>query len=279
MGSGTLIVHVGDLHVGSTVALCPPAVTLDDGGTYQASPIQLWYYQCWVAFWEDTARLKRRLGVPVLAEFGGDLREGDHHNTTQLWAKNEYDQDRAVAQVLAMARPVIDGAVFVRGTPAHGGPASSADERYAEVLAGKGWPVVRNGSQWSWWIWTAEIEGVRLQAKHQPGTVSRVPAKLDSAAAREAEYLAAEYRRHGQQPPDVAVFHHVHYRARGYFETTYCHFCPAWQLPTNWVAARLHSPLVEPPGGLRLFVRDGAWTPYELRFMPGGRVPWTRSDR
>jgi hypothetical protein len=272
----TLTVHVGDLHVGSTLALCPPTVRLDDGGTYMPPPEMLWFWQCWCEFWANTAELKQKLGCYVLAEFGGDLREGDHHNTTQLWAKNEHDQDRAVYQVLSVARPAIDGAVFLKGTPAHDGPVASADERYAETLAGKGWPVIKNGDLFSHWIWTAEIEGVRIQAKHAPGTVSRIPTKVDSGAGREAEYLWTEYHRAGERPPDVAIFHHVHVRARGFFESLYCHFCPAWQLPTAWVNGKVHSPKLDPPGGLRLLLRDGTWTPYELRFRPRSRIAWTK---
>lgn len=272
----TLTVHVGDLHVGSTVALCPPVVRLDDGGEYRPPKEMLWFWECWTAFWADTARLKEKLGCPVLAIFGGDLRDGDHHNTTQLWARNEHDQDRAVYQALSVARPVLDGAVFLRGTPAHDGPASNGDERYAETLAERGWPVVRNGQQFSWWIWTDEIDGVRIQEKHAPGTVSRIPSKVDSGAAREAEYLWIEYAKMGTPPPHVAIFHHVHIRARGFFESLYCHFCPGWQLPTAWVNGKLHTPKVEPPGGLRLFCQDGTWTPYELRFRPKGKVAWTK---
>lgn len=273
---GTLTVHVGDTHVGSSVAVCPPRVPLEDGGYYYASKDQLWYWKCWCEFWADTMRLKKKLGARVLAIFGGDLRDGDHHETTQLWAANELTQDRAVLQVLAVAEPVIDAAVFVRGTQAHSGPDSVAEERYAWVLDKRGWTIWGNGRNYSHWIWTAEVEGVRLQEKHQPGTRSRVRHTRDLSASRQAQYTWEEYSGAGIPPPDVIVFHHVHYRARGYYNDTYCHYVPSWQTPTNWVNNILSSPVVEWPGGLRLHLKDGTYTTHELRFKPESSVAWMK---
>ena len=42
-----LVVATADQHVNSTVGLCPPAVTLDDGGTYRASELQLLQWSYW----------------------------------------------------------------------------------------------------------------------------------------------------------------------------------------------------------------------------------------
>jgi hypothetical protein len=46
-----LLVLTGDLHVNSTVALCPPTVELDDGGTYHHSRTQAWIWNRWIDFW------------------------------------------------------------------------------------------------------------------------------------------------------------------------------------------------------------------------------------
>lgn len=274
---GTLTVHIGDLHIGSSVALCPPVVRLDDGGTHYASEDQLWFWKCWCEFWRDTAELKESLGCRVLAVFGGDLRDGDHHRTTQLWAVNEHDQGIAVIEALRITEPVIDGAVFVRGTGAHSGPASIAEEDYARFLATKGWRIWKNKERYSFWTWTAVIEGVRIQVKHSPGTMSWVPHTRDGAASRQAQYTWEEYMKSGEPPPDMAVFHHVHVRGRGFYEDTECAFVPSWQMPTNWVTGKQHSPRIEPPGGLRLHCINGTHTPYWLRFKPKGGASWTKS--
>ena len=222
-----LLVHVGDLHVGSTLALMPPVVELDDGGRYRASSVQRWYFECWQRFWDDTAELKRRFDARCIVVFGGDEREGDHHNTTQIWAKDVADQDRAVLQTLEVASGVLDEAVFVRGTPSHEGPASAATESYARAMAHRGWKVRKNWlGCWSFWHYTAVWGGVKIDVAHAPGTKSWVPHTRDAAAARHAQYSWEEYHQDGIAPPDVIIRHHVHYKAQGYYQDTACFFIP-----------------------------------------------------
>ena len=276
--SPVLTVHVGDLHVGSTVALMPPEVELDDGGTHHASPVQLWYWECWQRFWDDTAELKARAGAYCVVVFGGDEREGDHHNTTQIWAKSTADQDRAVLDVLRVAEPVLDAAVFVRGTPAHDGPASAATEGYAASMAGLGWEVITCEQRFSWWHYLAEWQGVKFDVAHAPGTKSWVPHTTDAAAARHAQYTWEEYHKENMEPPDIVIRHHVHHKAQGYYQDTAAFFIPSWQLPTNWVKSRgVKSPRIEWPGGLRVLCEGGEWRPSWKRFRPRSSVPWARS--
>jgi len=270
-----LLVHVGDLHIGSTVALCPPVVELDDGGQRTASAEQVWYWECWQRFWEDTANLARTYGATVRAVMGGDLREGDHHRTTQIWAKVLHDQDRAVYQALEVAEEIVDEWVFVRGTPAHDGPASAAEERYARTLAERGWNVIMNGPRFSWWTYTAVVNGVKVQVKHEPGTKSWVPHTRDGAATRQAFYSWLDYKKKRVEPPDLEIFHHVHYLAGpGSFDSLVCYFMPGWQLPTNWVVRKTHSPNPEPPGGLRVLCQDGGWRPFPKEYLPESSVAW-----
>jgi hypothetical protein len=275
-----LLVHVGDMHTGSSVALCPERVELSDGGTYLASPLQLFYLECWRRFWADTARLKRQLKARCVVIFGGDERDGDHHRTTQLFCADELDQDRAVMRILAHAEDVADEWVFVRGTPAHCGPNSAGTERYAEAGAKAGWNVRMNGNQYSWWAYTGEHEGVKVEVAHAPGTKSWVPTTRGVACARHAQYTRSEYHESGEVPPDIVVRHHVHYwSGPGCDSGTCCFFIPAWQAPTSFVrsigvksAASSHFV----PGGLRIACADGAWHPYWKRFRPPSGVAWSK---
>jgi hypothetical protein len=273
-----LSVHVGDLHVGSTLALMPPVVELDDGGEYCASKVQLWYWECWQRFWEETAQLKEKYGARCVGIFGGDEREGDHHNTTQIWAKSTADQDQAALQVLEVAGGVLDEAVFVRGTPAHAGPASAATESYARALARRGWKIRKNWiGHWSYWHYTAVWSGVRFDVAHAPGTKSWVPHTRDAAAARHAQYTWEEYHQEGIDPPDIIVRHHIHHKAQGYYQDTACFFIPSWQLPTNWVKSRgVKSPRIDRPGGLRILCEEGTWRPFWKLYRPRSTVAWSR---
>jgi len=273
-----IVVHFGDLHVGSSIALAPERVPLSDGGAYLASPLQLFYWECWKRFWADTAALKARLGAKVIAVCGGDERDGDHHGTTQLWAAEELDQDRAVIDVLKVAKPVADEWRFVRGTPAHGGPNSAATERYAETLGKLGWPVVPNGDQWSWWVYTGVHGGVKFEVAHAPGTKSWVPTTRAAACARHAEYTRKEYQDSGIEPPDIVVRHHVHYwQGPGCASGTCCFFVPGWQGPTTYVmgkGVKSGAPSHFVPGGLRIVCGGGRWWHDWKLFRPPTRVAW-----
>lgn len=275
-----ILVHFGDLHVGSSLALCPERVSLSDGGTHLASPLQLFYLECWRRFWADTRELKASLKARVVAICGGDERDGDHHGTTQLWAADELDQDRAVLTVLDEAWDVVDEWVFVRGTPAHCGVNSAATERYAEVLSHRGWNVRKNGDQYSHWIYTGVHGGVKVEVAHAPGTKSWVPNTRGVACARHAAYTRKEYHESDLEPPDVVIRHHVHYwSGPGCDSGTCCFFIPGWQAATTFVhsigvksAASSHFV----PGGLRLVCDKGGYHPLWKTYRPPTRVAWSQ---
>lgn len=273
-----LLVSFGDMHVGSSLALCPERVPLADGGTYLASPLQLFYLECWKRFWDDTSLFKERIGAKLIAICGGDERDGDHHCTTQLWSADELDQDRAVITVLEVARPVVDEWRFVRGTPAHCGPNSAGTERYAETLYKAGWPVVKNGEQYSHWVYTGIHGGVRFEVAHAPGTKSWVPTTRGAACARHAQYTKAEYQDSGIQPPDVVVRHHVHYwQGPGCDSGTCCFFVPGWQAASSYVlgkGVKSAAPSAFVPGGLRIVCGDGRWHHDWKLYRPPSGVAW-----
>jgi hypothetical protein len=271
-----LTVHTGDTHVGGTTALCPPECRLDSGGAYQASKVQQWYWRCWLKFWRDVAELKREHRATVLAVSGGDQREGDHHDTTQIWFESDADQDRAVEEVYSVAGAVADEWVFVRGTEAHDGPLAAATERYARTFSERGWNVRRCGDLYSWYVWTGVEEGVRFQAKHAPQTKSRLPHLKDAAAARQALYTWQDYAADWIEPPDVAVWHHVHYRAMGWHNGTFCYVCPGWQAGTAWSVGGASSPRVEGPGGVAFLCEGGQWRPVEFKYRPESSVAWAK---
>ena len=276
-----LLVHFGDTHVGSSIALGPPEVPLSDGGTHLASELQLWYWDRWREFWQHVAACKKEHGARCVAVSGGDERDGDHHGTTQLATADEECQDVTVYRVLEVAEPVVDEWHFVRGTPAHDGPDSAATERYARTLAGRGWNVVpRDGREWSHWCWTGEYHGVKVEAAHAPGTKSWVPTTRGSACARHAQYTRTEYHESGVEPPDLVIRHHVHYwQGPGCDGGTCCFFVPAWQAATGHVMSRGVKSAVTShfvPGGLLILCEGGRWRDEWWLRKPRSAVPWAK---
>lgn len=268
-----IIVAVGDLHVGSTTAICPPQVRLDDGGQYQASVVQSWYWRCWQRLWDQIAAMKKKLGARLIVISGGDEIEGDHHQTTQVWFVNEADQERALSETYERPMALADGWIFIRGTVAHDGPIAARTEARLQAWKRAGVPILTDGVPLSHWIWTGVIEQVRIQAKHQPTTYSRLVHTRESAAQRQAHQTWLEYTQNGSDPPDVALFFHVHHDARGDFRSTTAFFVPGWQAPSAWAWRRQASPWWPWPGALILVAENGFWHADFQLYKPE-RSPW-----
>ena len=166
-GAPAVVVIVSDLHVNSTVGLCPQRVALDDGGTYQQSKAQRWIYRCWLDFWQHVDNLPRSALYVVL---NGDLVEGLHHGTTQLVTHNEETQLGMALQLLEPVARLADYLFIVRGTEAHTGPSAFWEEHIAEDLS-----AVRDevGLTASWWHLPLTVEGVTFDICHHPQTTSR----------------------------------------------------------------------------------------------------------
>lgn len=82
----TTLAIVADTHAGSTVGLCPPRVTLDDGGECAPSKEQRRMWGWWLEYWQE---VKRRQGE-VVAIFLGDMIEGDtKQRSTQVVTRNK----------------------------------------------------------------------------------------------------------------------------------------------------------------------------------------------
>src|SRR5690606_19020550 len=118
-GLRTTVAVVGDTHAGSTVAVCPPVIDLDDGGQYAASKAQRWLWQCWGDYWD---RVDRERGDRLIVVLNGDLIDGDHHNTSQIASRNPNAQAAALDAILAVPLALKPDKIFVvRGTAAHVG--------------------------------------------------------------------------------------------------------------------------------------------------------------
>src|SRR5690554_3562020 len=99
-GGVVKVVCVSDLHCGSTVAVCPPTLHLDDGGEYHASDAQRWLWQLWREFWERVERERDRDDADLYVVYNGDLVDGDHHNTPQIMSRNPVAQAMALSATL-----------------------------------------------------------------------------------------------------------------------------------------------------------------------------------
>lgn len=270
-----LIAVTSDLHAGSTVALCPPRIELDDGGAYEASKAQLWIWRAWTEYWEWIERLRDEHRAELYMEFNGDLVEGNHHGTTQILSGNPTAQ--ALVLDACMKIPLSlgpDRMFFVRGTESHVGVSASSEERIALGLYRDGRPVQKDPDtdKASWWRLRMEVEGVRLDFAHhgrvgtrpwtKPNVTMNLAAEMFFHHAAACERLrragSSEAEIDAERPPHVAVRSHLHqYVDTGSVHPVRVVQTPAWQLATAFIHRIAVEGLAD-VGGVALLVRDGA---------------------
>lgn len=261
-----------DQHCGSTVALCPPKVQLDDGGEYHASKAQRWLWEQWQAFWAEGERIRRLTDAHTIDVYNGDLTEGDHHKTTQILSGNPTAQAAVVNAALKVplaTKP--DGMAFVRGTEAHVGPSAAFEERIAFGLRKDGWPVIVDAETGnaSHWHWTVEHQGVRLDFAHHGKFGTRPSTKMNTVIALAFD-IFSRANIEGRPFPHLAVRSHMHqFGDTGSAYPTRLIQMPAWQLSTAYIH-RINPGALADVGGVFILIDKGVLsvTPFVRKPTP-----------
>lgn len=266
-----------DQHCGSTVALAPPVVHLDDGGKYEASKPQQWLWQRWNDYWKRVEQVRRAKKATLVQVYNGDLTEGDHHKTTQILSGNPTAQAVVVNEVMRVPLALKpDHIVGIRGTEAHVGPSGAFEERIFTGLRKDGWPVVRdeNTGNSSHWHWTMEYQGVRLDIAHHGKFGSRPSTKMNTVVALAFDIFtraAIEGRPH----PHLAVRSHMHQVGdTGDIYPTRLIQMPAWQLATAYIH-RLNPGAIADVGGIIVTIDKGTIEVEKVIYHPEPNTPWT----
>lgn len=261
----TVLAIVSDVHAGSSVALCPPRIELDDGGFFESSKPQRWLWDGWNAFWDEGDKLRNQYKAPLIAGFNGDLTEGKHHGTTQVISDNPTAQAAVVDAIMHVPLSLNPEGIFVvRGTEAHVGKSACYEERIAIGLHKDGRPVHRceESNTASHWQLLMEVEGIRFDFAHhgrmgtRPWTKGNVVQNLAAEIfyERAADYLQS--MQEDDKPPHIAVRSHLH----RYFDTGSAHpvrviQTAAWQLKTAFTY-RIATENVADIGGVFFVVDD-----------------------
>ncbi len=271
------LVVISDLHAGCRVGLCPSGgVTLDDGGTYLPSELQLKLWRMWLDFWTEFVPRATR-GEPYAILVNGDAIDGVHHGTVTQVSHNLTDQVRIARDIL---EPVVakaaGGYYHVRGTEAHAGKSGQCEEELAETLGAVPTP---EGQYARYELWK-HLGGHLVHALHHIDGGGGCEA---AAPSRELQDTWAESARWGRRAPDVLVRSHRHRyikvatangrvagsgRGRVPTTTAMCVVTPGWQgkTPFAWKTAggRIRSPqfggVVISSIGDELVERSRVWT-------------------
>lgn len=264
-------VFVADLHSGSSVALCPSKVDLDDGGTIYPSPGQAWLRRNWEALMEHIQHIPN----PVYAHVVGDAVEGDYKDRSkQMLTRNK-------ATILNIARENIHplaalsvGVFFYRGTTAHVGPSAELEEELAIDFDNAVKCPDTNTA--SWWSNLFECEGVRFDIMHHPrGSGGGRPMNGQGMIDRMATDAVFEYANRGERPPDLVIRGHIHqykdshdaWRARAIT-------LPAWTLATEYIY-RLGASALADVGAVLVHCSAGRYEVELLQFKPLRKVYYT----
>jgi len=200
---GIIVSIVSDLHVNSTMGVCPPQTELDDGGTYTANRTQRWLWDCWRLFWQDAEQLRQTTGYQLLTVFNGDIAEGDMRaRTHQVITRNKSSILRLARSVIERPIALSDWALFIRGTPAHVGKSSWMEEELAQDCD----IAIRNGEAASWYAWRGMVGKMALDLAHH-SRLGNDPWTLINPLGKLAYKVEMDARRKGQPLPLVVRSH------------------------------------------------------------------------
>ena len=249
---GPLVVCFSDLHVGSTVALCPPGgIALEDGGRYMPNPAQVWIWQQWAGFW-DSIRVQRKRR-PVVGIMNGEFVDGRHHETTQLASSSPEIMAGAALEVMAVAMPALSTLYVTRGTEAHAGHGAASDYNIARELGAVIDPITGMRAAYQWRI---NIGGVIFDAAHHVSGSARATGRGNGIRAEMLDSILSG------DAPDVIVRSHVHtYSDTGRnFWPRQAFVTPAWQLKTAF-AHRVTRVRPQVVGAVVVEIEDGKAQP------------------
>jgi len=229
-----VITIVSDLHVGSSIGLCPAeGLAMDEGGEYKPSAKQKSVAEAWINFFKLANKIGKRAARRILV-VNGDLVDGFHHNTVALATNNIQAQEAGAAAILQRVKQDFDQIYVVRGTEAHTQPGAQSDERIAESIDA----VTTDEGKRSWWQLWLDVDGMIFNIAHHVGTTSSA-AYESSAPMRELVASLVEAAQWGQQLPDVVVRSHRHRyirvatpSLRGEIQIV---VTPGWQLRTPYI--------------------------------------------
>jgi hypothetical protein len=226
------VIVISDTHAGCQLALCPPVVTLDSGGTYRQSKLQKKVWEMWGFFWGEWVP-KVTKGEPYIVVHNGDAIDGKHHDSVTQITQNITDQVSIAIDVLG---PIVKakncaGYYHVRGTEAHVGKSGQAEEGLARAL-GAIPDEIGNYARWELWM---KLNGSLIHFSHHIGTTNAA-AYESTAVYKEMIEAYVDAARWRKQPPDVVVRSHRHRAfetriptAKGYGISL---VTPGWQLKT-----------------------------------------------
>jgi hypothetical protein len=261
----TAIIAVADPHINSTVSLCPPVINLDDGGTYHSSRTQRWLWECWLDFCVQALNLTD--GYKRVAIFGGDLSELDRKNrTNQIITPNKATILDMIREVITSLVSFTDANYFIRGTEAHTGKSSWAEEDIAKDTDNT---VPMTQSIHTWWHYRGVASGVRLDVAHHTSMGRKPWLKRNAANAAAAEIMWKYQVDRFVKAPDLALRSHVHtYATSGDNFKCQVDCLPSWSIKTEYAYRMGMENDISDIGGIVYLCENGKFQRHKVMYEP-----------
>lgn len=228
------IAVISDPHFGSLWSLLQPGFLTEKGQPVGRTKLAEWFWECWEIGHSWLSSVVDPLEYAFV--FNGDLIEGNHHRTDEIWSVSPRDHAKAAKEALGPVARRAAKRFVVTGTECHVG---NAETSIASDLGAEVNPEFR---QPYWHRLSLSICGLRVSVRHHFPATSR--AYLEgSQHSIQMGNATVEAVRAGDRAPDVVIGAHRHRTG---------HFCD----------------------GNRLTVVTGAWqglTRHGFKVVPDGR--------
>jgi len=260
----TTVAVISDTHIGSTVALCPPNLYLDDGQSIEQSKAQKWLWCNWKDFIDFSTHLNKKLYIFHL----GDVFENAHHEKTQLWSINEADWKKAAYETFSDFFSKAQHRFVIRGTPAHAKTGASLEEEFALSVKAE-----QENERWSTWTRKVYVNDVLFDLAHK-GPVGQLPWTISNPLNRLAfEVIANCCSRHTKLPDIILRSHNHTYGTSSDNCPVLVISMPAWQLCTEYI--QTHNPVkMSSIGGIVFECWDGKYEIHKKLYIPKEEEPW-----
>lgn len=200
-----LVVVLADLHCGSTYGIMPPGFHTKEGNEIGLNEVQKWLWECWNDCWAWFYKLAGR--APWSLVLNGDLVDGYHHGTKEVWSNDESDHGIGAYHLLKSPGRKAYSVYLTEGTEVH---TKGLEHSLAYQLKSGGVPIVRPKGEGGAWP-SLDIEFAKTYCKfdHHISTSKR---KYLTGTKMTAEYgdLLMRSAMAGHKAPKVVGRAHCH---------------------------------------------------------------------
>lgn len=262
----TTTLVISDLHANSTVAVCPPEFTLDDGDTHHNGDGQRWLWTHWQALYQHAEAAAKQDDLVLV--LNGDIAEGDEkHRSRQLITRNRATIIRLAAELIDPLAKLAKATFVIRGTAAHAGKSGELEEAIANDLEAVG---PHKGAH-SWYQLPLELDGIRMDIAHKC-TGGGLPWTCKTAALRLAAQAVFEYAQRGERLPHLVIRSHIHRMHDSYDAyPVRALIAPCWTLATEYIYTIAPASLAD-IGAFFVHTKGGEYTVWKFHPQPQKRT-------